>query len=55
MYGVLTCVCNLSMKVLILTVLAGGGHYSAGRSVKAKLEEADPNIEIKTIMSYLFT
>ena len=37
------------MKVLILTVLAGGGHYSAGRSVKTKLEEADPNIEIKTI------
>lgn len=37
------------MKVLILTVLAGGGHYSAGRSVKAKLEELNPNIETKTI------
>ena len=37
------------MKVLILTVLAGGGHYSAGRSVKAKLEALDPTVETKTI------
>ena len=39
----------MSKKILVLTVVAGGGHNSAAKSVTTRIKEMEPDAEIQVV------
>ena len=39
----------MGKKILILSVVCGGGHFSAARSVSARIKELEPDAEIEVV------
>lgn len=39
----------MAKKILILSVVCGGGHFSAARSVSARIKELEPDAEIEVV------